>query len=93
MYGVVMHDYMEDYLSSEFVIVYGNTKKEAAANAWDDLKADLGKDIRELEVTKTSFIKDVISNENRSSGLYFPSPCALYIKLFEIPNQIESDDE
>ena len=97
MYGVVMCDHMRDYLGKEFMFAYGNTKKEAVGNAWNDLKAYIGKDIKELEfdyvsdrVTKKLFMKYVIDNGEKSDdGLYISSPFDLYIKLFEIPSEIE----
>ena len=96
MYGIVMHDYMRDYLSQEFVIVYGNTKTDAIANAWEKLMEDMKDDIKQLQldhdnknVTKKSFVKAIIDNENSDDGLYFSYPFSLYVKMFEIPDQIK----
>ena len=95
MYGIVMHDYMRDYLEKEFVIAYGNTKEEAVTNAWNTLKSDMENDIEYLRfdcddnrVTKTSFIKGILDNEQSKDGVYFSDPCSLYIKLFKIPNRV-----
>lgn len=91
MYGIVMHDYMMDYLSQEFVIVYGNTKTDVIANAWKKLREDMKDDIKQLQldyddknVTKKSFTKAIIDNEDSDNGLYFSHPFSLYVKMFEI---------
>ena len=96
MYGIVMHDYMRDYLSQEFVIVYGNTKTDVTTNAWEKLMEDMKDDIEQLQldhdnknVTKKSFAKAIIDNENSADGLYFSYPFSLYVKIFEIPDQIK----
>ena len=92
MYGVVMHEYMRDYFSEEFIFAYGNTKKEAGANAWEKLSIELDKDINELELndnelTKTSFINYLISNENLDDGVLISEPAIIYVKLFKIPEE------
>ena len=96
MYVIVMHDYMRDYLSQEFIIVYGNTKTDVIANAWKKLSEDMKDDIKQLQldyddknVTKKSFTKAIIDNEDSDNGLYFSYPFSLYVKMFEIPNQIK----
>ena len=96
MYGIVMHDYMRDYLSQEFVIVYGHTKTDVIANAWKKLMEDMKDDIKQLQldyddknVTKKSFTKAIINNEDSDDGLYFSYPFNLYIKIFEIPDWIK----
>lgn len=91
MYGIVMHDYMRDCLSKEFVIVYGKTKEEAITNAWNSLKVYMEDEIKELQsdndgkVTKKIFSKIIIDNEKSDDSVYFSSPYELYVKLFEIP--------
>lgn len=96
MYGIVMHDYMRDYLSQEFVIVYGNTKTDVIANAWKKLREDMKDDIKQLQldyddknVTKKSFTKAIIDNGDSDDGLYFSYPFSLYVKIFEIPDQMK----
>lgn len=92
MYGVVMHEYMRDYFSEEFIFAYGSTKKDAGADAWEKLKGELYDDIDDLELddkplTKTSFINHLISNENLDDGVLISEPATIYIKLFKIPEQ------
>ena len=96
MYGIVMHDYMRDYLSEEFIMVYGNTKTNVITNAWNKLREDMEDDIKELEfdydannVTKKSFTKAIIDNEDSDDGLYFSYPFSLYVKMFKIPDRMK----
>jgi len=97
MYGVVMHDYMREVLTKEFILAYGKTKQEAAENMWDKLKSEFKETenyLSDLEfdnacsVTKKSFIKSIIDNEDDEDGVFISLPGYLYIKLFKIPNKI-----
>lgn len=96
MYGVVMHDSMRELLTREFILVYGKTKGETAENAWNKLKSEFKETENYLsdlefddgcEVTKKSFIKSVINNEDNEDGVLISLPEYLYIKLFKIPEQ------
>ena len=90
MYGVVMHEYMRDILSEEFIIIFGSTKATAINKAWNKLKEDAGDSIHDFtfdddtEVTKDTFKKVVIENETDEDGVYI-TPYHLYVKLFKVP--------
>ena len=91
-YGVVMHDYMRDYLDKEFVFVYGETRKQAAEKAWEKLKKEMGEDISELtfddedsHATKTRFVSRVSKIRENGDCEYFSEPFALHVQLFELP--------
>ena len=89
-----MHDYMRDYLSKEFVFVYGKTKEEAAEKAWKKLHKDLGEEISELEfddelrATKSLFIKRVSKIKRNGDAEFISAPFDLYIQLFKIPESV-----
>lgn len=96
MYGVVMHDYIRELLTKEFILVYGETKNETVENAWNKLKSEFKKTENYLsdiefddgyEVTKKSFIKNVIDNEGDEDSVFISLPGYLYVKLFKIPEQ------
>ena len=84
---------MRDILDEEFTSAFGKNKETAINNAWEKLKDDAGSVICELtfdngtDVTKTSFKKALINNENDEDGIYI-TPYHLYAKLIKIPNEI-----